>query len=256
MFKTILLTAAIAGAAGMAEAATWRFDFAGVLGSADSFVSAGQRAALPDATPFQLSAIFDDTLDLTAPSGLPGWAAYAPTTATMTLLGETYDVLSNALDPDDGIVVMLFDPTNVFNSDFWAAGIHGAPLIADTGIIARFKSTTPALGLDDGLEGTVYGDYVGAGYVSGPPDTAGAGNRCWPIIATATCKVQPLILFDAAGDRFELAIGSRALDGLSGGVGFSASLTPVPLPGALPLLAAAMAAPVLLGGLRRKSRRG
>jgi hypothetical protein len=250
MIKRLALAAAAAGFFTAADASAWRFEFSGVLGDVDRFGPVGAGTALSGATPFTFRATFDEGADVTAPTGLPGWAAYAPIRASMTLLGDTYRVLRYGEDADAGVSVMLFEPSNVFNPGFWAAGIHANPLTSDTGIIARFGSTNSALALDDGLTRTEYGDYIGAGYVSGKPATPGPGNRCWPGGGT-TCSNEPFVLFGDDGSIFELAVASRPLDGPLDGIGFDAVLAPVPLPAGLPLLAAAIAAPFLLRRRRR-----
>lgn len=233
--------------AGAAEAATWRFEFRGWLTGQDSLGPAGEREALAGDTAFLFEAVFREA-DALADPFPPGFAAYAPLSATMTLLGRTYDVLTVGEDRESGVSVMLFDPSNVFSPGFWAAGIHADPLGSDTGIIARFGDTDTDLSVEPGaLAATTYGEFLGVGYVSGEPDMPGPGNLCWPG-GPATCAVEPFLLTASDGSLFELAVASRPYDFAPGGLEFSATLAPVPLPGGLGLLASALG----LGWLARR----
>lgn len=244
------LAIALGLGAGGADAATWRFEFQGWLTEQDSFGPAGGREALEGDTPFSFEAIFRDADELTGPVP-PGFSSFAPSAATLTLHSETYDVLTVGEDADSGVAVQLFDPSNVFNPGFWAAGFQANPLGSDTGIVARFGATSSDLGVEPGaLEATTYQDFLGAGYVSGTPTPPGPGFTCWPG-GGATCAVEPFRLTAPDGGLFELAVASRPYDAEPGGLAFSAALAPVPLPGGLGLLASALG----LGAVARLRRR-
>lgn len=242
MNKTSWLAAAVAAGIGMGSAnaaTTWRFELGGWLSSLDSFGPAGGRTALTGDTPFTFNATFRSADELTGPVP-PGFSAFSPLSASMTLLGQTYEVLTYAQDAESGVAVLLFDPSNVFNPGFWAAGIHADPLSPDTGIVARFGMTSSGLSVEPGaLTATTFGDFRGAGYGSGTPDTPGPGFRCWPG-GGATCAIEPFLLTSAGGGAFELAIASRPYDATPGGVAFAASLTAVPLPGGMAFLLTAL----------------
>ena len=249
----ILATAACAAAlVGTADAAVWRFELSGVLQGADSLaVRGGDGAdALTAQTDFTFTATFDDegtVYRAGAPdSPLPGYAAYAFQSATMTIGGVTYDVTSYADDPVSGVAVALFDPSNVFAPGFHAAGFFSNPLGVGAGITARFDGVDGSWSATDPVAGTLT-DYLGYGAISGPTVDGGPGDRCFA--QTDLCAVVPILLTGPDGTLYDLVLATRAYDA-DGSFAFTASLTAVPLPGPLVLLGTGLAA---LGAARRRA---
>ena len=258
MRRLTTMVAAAAAALGTAEAATWRFELTGVLQAEDSLVPRGEGSddggAFGALTAFTFTAVFDDegTVWRAGPPGspLPGYAAYAFEEAFLTVNGVTYEVASYADDPVHGVAVALFDPSNVFNPGFYAAGFFGNPQGVGPGVIARFDGADSAFGATDPVGATLT-DYLGYGAISGPTVDGGPGFRCHDG-QPELCTVVPILLRGPNGALYDLTLISAAYDG-TGAYAFAASLTAVPLPGGAALMGTGIA--LLIGAARARRTR-
>jgi hypothetical protein len=234
---------AVGFAAADADAAIWQLELTGYFQAGDALNEQG--AALDTfggLTAFSFTAIFDDmgTQYRAGPPNapLPGYVAYAFSSATLTIDGVTYDVASFADDPDQGVAVALFDPSNVFNPGFYAAGFFGNPLGVGPGVIARFDDASPDF-TADALAASTLTDYLGYGAVSGPTVDGGPGNRCQEG-QPELCLTVPILLTGPDGRLYDLTLLTGGYDA-TGAYAFTASLSEVPIPAGFALFATGLA---------------
>lgn len=250
------LIAALAAAGSVAlgapaSAAVLELELSGALRAGDALNPAGEAAAAFGApTPFVFRARFDPegTRYGAGPPGafLPGYAAYAFDEAGLTIGGTTYAVASYADDPVGGVVVALFDPSNLFNPGYYAVGFFGEPGGVGPGLNSRYATASPSFLAADPTPAT-WGGYLGYGAVSGPNTEGGTGEPCQQG-RPQDCAAAPIALTAPDGSAFELSLLSGAYDG-DGASAFTAELAPIPLPGSAALLLTA-----LLGGAALRAR--
>lgn len=238
-----------------ATAAATPFDltYRGAFAPADAFGPAGTTAtAFAGVTPFTLQARFDTaTPSLVRPGvvpgfpGFPGFVAYAPLSTSLTFGGQTYLVAGAAENPTAGVSIAIFDPSNVFNPGLYGIGVIAQPLRDGTGFVGDFSGASPAFSVAD-LVPTTFTGYNGAGFL------AGVGCLGGP----ASCVVTPLALTDARGAAFSLVLGSREEEVAEGAPSATATLSKVPSPGSLPLVALGLAALLAIGGAHEPTRGG
>lgn len=206
------------------SAAVLLFELDGQFRGPDTITPAGGTATSLTGQNFTFRAVFDEngTVYRAGPPGapLPGFAAYAFQSATLTIGGTVYDVASYVNDPVGGTVLALFDPSNVFNPGFYAGGFINNPLIPSQGLVSRFQNAPPGFSAIDPTVGS-YGDFVGYGAVSGPTLSGGPGSACFT--DPALCSIRPISL-SQGGDQFSLTLASGAYDG-RGQFAFSARIT-------------------------------
>lgn len=226
-----------------AGAAPFELIYTGAFGSGDALGLASAPSPTPFAatTPFTLRASFDSSSpNLVAGLPFPGFAAYAPSSVTLTFGGTTYRVVGAAENPAAGVSVALFDPGNVFIPGRYAVGVIVDPVRDGAGIVGDWSSASPGYSVSS-LVPTVWQDYNGAGFSSGVGCATGG-----------VCTVAPLVLSDAAGLVYGLTLGTREEEFSQGAPLHTARLAAVPLPGTLGLTAAAAA---MLALVRRPDRR-
>lgn len=225
----LLLTAALAAlvCAAPARAAPFVFEFTGSLRDGDQLTAAGSDVNLiGNGTSFRLVASFDTSSpNLVGFFPFPGFVAYAPTSAEISLGGTTYAVAGYSPSTPEGIAVALFDPRQPFNPGLYAAGIIANPAADGAGIVGDFSGASPQI-LADALAGAAFTGFNGTGYNQGPGCSPGATTPCVPT---------PLPL-SANGLAYALQLGPSS--DVVGGPLATASLTPVPEPGSLAMLAA------------------
>lgn len=173
---------------------------------------------------FTFRAVFDDEgiVYRAGPPGmpLPGFAAYAFQSATLTIGGVSYDVASFMSNPDNGAVLALFDPSNPFNPGFYAGGFINNPLVPSQGLVSRFQSAPAGFSAIDPTVGE-YSGFVGYGAVSGPTFSGGPGSACFA--DPALCAIRPISL-SRGGDQYNLTLASGAFNA-QGQFAFSARLS-------------------------------
>lgn len=251
MRQVSLATIAIAALsfAQAANAVSVNFTYSGYFSSRDSLTADGGSAvALADATPFRLDAVFDDESEnLVASVPLPGFVAYDPISASMTIGAETYSVATSGESLDSGISIAIFDRSNRSAPGRYGIGFIVDPVADGAGVIGRYAGATADFTVDNLRTSTMTG-YIGAGFRSG---VGPAGPGCFQ--NPAACAISPISLFDADGALFGLTIGSRAETlGANSDLVHSASIAPVPLPGGMALIIGAFG---ILAGWRAVSRR-
>lgn len=224
-----------------ASAATFLFKMTGSFRASDSLSQAGSSANLLPASPaFQFKAKFDDSSpNLVGFFPFPGFAAFAPTSATLRVGGTTYDVQSYSAGTPNGIAVSLFDPRQPFFSGFYGAGFIANPAVDGAGIVLDFSGANPGL-LVDAIAPTTFTGFRGVGYNNGP--------GCAPVV-TPQCAPTPIAL-TSGGQNYLLSFAaSESIDGLPG---FSASIEAVPEPATWAMMMAGFAA--VGAGVRRRRK--
>lgn len=206
------------------SAAVLLFELNGQFRGPDTIAPVGGPQTSLTGQSFTFRAVFDDTGTVfrAGPPGapLPGFAAYAFQSATLTIGSTVYDVASYVNDPVGGTVLALFDPSNVFNPGFYAGGFINDPLIPSQGLVSRFQSAPSAFTAVDPTVGS-YSNFVGYGAVSGPTLSGGPGSACFT--NPALCSIRPISL-SRGGDQFSLRLASGAYDA-QGQFAFSARIT-------------------------------
>ncbi len=228
------------------------------------------------ATPFSFNAVFDSsTTNLVAGKPWPGFVAYQPTSLTLTVAGNTYQVQTyNAATRPNGLAVAIFDYTTPFGKPGTGPGAEtpgttpngyhpGIGLIQDpfhdgAGFTSDFLGSTPTLHIaTNGLKPVTFTGSYAIGFGSG---VCLSGCRT-PSEVDATTPT-PLTL---DGVPYQLVWGSEDVTfgtangaqsdptdpRITDGFGVTAVLAQVPEPGSLPLVGAMLA---LLAVTRRMSR--
>lgn len=213
-----------------ARAGEFQLTYTGVFTSAASF----NGTEFANNTPYTAVAVFTDTsTNFAAPVGVPGFVAYSPLWATISFGGNTYSIETANQNPTAGITVAVFDQFTPFVPGHYAVGFIADILNDGAGIVGDFNSASPDY-LATNLVPTVYGNYQGVGYGSGPNST-----------------VVPWVLHNGA-QSYDLVFGNFDEQYADTGLLNTAKLTAVPEPGTLALGSAGLLA---LQGLIRRRRR-
>lgn len=229
------------GSAAPVSAAAFELRYSGWLSADEGLVGASGVDLITAETRFELVARFDTaSANLVAAIPVPGFVAYAPTSASIRILGQEFRVIGAGEDPAYGIGIALFDRTNVFFPGVYGVGFIANPLEDGAGIVADFESADPEFTVLN-IKPTIFSGFAGAGYLAGigcaPPDPR-------------PCTPRPISLISGDGAAFSLgfANGDRV-----GGLPHSASLAAVPEPGSWAILVAGFAVTGTM--LRRRSPR-
>ncbi len=223
-----------------ASADTFAFTYTGSFGSADALNLTGLPTGFfSGATPFTATALFDDASpNIAAPVGVPGFVAYSPVWATLNVAGQTYNVATYDQNPAQGVTVAVFDDKTPFMAGHYATGFLQNPLADGAGFIGDWLSATPTFS-GAHLTSTVFTDYQGVGYGSGP---APGGNP----------TLVPIPLTDSLGHSYLLTLGNYDEEFSSGTALNTASLQAVPEPGGAAWLLAGGAITGLFALRRRR----
>lgn len=170
-----------------------------------NLASAANPTYFTDSTPFTVRALFDDSTPNLAPTfGGPfnGFRAYAPSVATIEILGQLYSVTSILDNATAGVSVAIFDQNSFF------PGRYGIGLIADpfgdgAGFVGDFASASPNF-VVSALTPTTFTEYYGVGHGSGVCQS-GSPPAC-PHVVT------PWILHDASNVAWNLSWGNYQED--------------------------------------------
>ncbi len=222
-----------------ANAGTFKFVYNGSFNSTDALNLQGSPTDyFSGSTPFTATALFDDTSpNLAAPVGTPGFVAYSPIKANLTVGDRTYNVATYNQDSARGVTVAVFDNTTSFGPGHYASGFLQNPLADGAGFIGDWLSASPQFSAAH-LVTTTLTNYVGVGYGSGPD--LGKGPT-----------VVPIPLSDAAGKPYLLTLGNYDEEFTPGVSSNTVQLEAVPEPDNIAMLLG-----LALTGISLLSRRG
>ena len=260
-WRAASLLAAVFGTTAAAHAEPFAFTLSGYLyGSALGVGMTTTGTPIPDGTPFTETASFDTS----SPNlvDIPGLAIYVPSHAAITFGGTTYQIapFSDALPT--GVAVAIFDKNSPFPAaPEYAVALIGNPILEGAGILADFTTATPDFTIDH-LVTTNFpaSGFVGAGFGGGTcvdPSDPNCGSpyvtqvdNVEPFQLTAGGHAYSLILPNEENLNYALNDPNAAPENVAVVVDittpFTASLTDVPEPAALPVLMAALAACLML----------
>jgi hypothetical protein len=197
-------------------------------------------------TPFTINAFFDTSSpDLApAPPGqnpFNGFRAYAPSTISITIAGQTFTMQSISTNPTAGASIAIFDQ-NSFTPGRYAVGILQQPPQDGAGIIGDFSDASPNVTVNTLTRTTVFSDFTGVGYSSGVC-LQGPSNKCM------LNAITPFTLTDSSHQTWLLTLGhyeqhyvngpDAGAPGLTGPAN-SAELVAIPEPAAVGLVGAAI----------------
>ena len=185
-----------------------------------------QNFAAP--TPFTVTAFFDTASpNLVAPVGIPGFVAYSPSSAVLTLGGQNYSMTTYDQNPTSGMSVTIFDNTTPFgitpSGNRYGVGLLANPLADGAGFVGDWTSASPPFSATH-LVSTEFMDYNGVGVGSGPLD----------LMMNPT--VVPIPLTDSMGQTFLLTLGNYDEEFSQGAPLNTARIIAVPEPGNFALL--------------------
>jgi hypothetical protein len=222
--------------ASAAQASLFQFVFDGFLDSRSGIGLASAPGPTPFSGPtaFRFTAIFDNaSRNLVAPLPFPGFVAYAPSRAEMTIGNATYQVESFSAATPLGVGVSIFDPRQPFFTGKYAAGFISDPLGDRAGMVADYSGATPGF-LVPTLTSTTFTGYNGVGVTSGKCLT-----NCPPAppAGPPTYEVTPIHM-TMGGNDYRLYLGNYLDEATSDGrFTFRAQILAIPEPGTLALLA-------------------
>ena len=101
-----------------------------------------------------------------------GTVAYAPTFATIDILGTHYSIETRTVNPLAGVTVAIFDTNNNFAPGRYGIGLTTNPINDGAGIIGVFASASPNF-VAQALLPTVFTSYYGVSHGSGPCTSGG-----------------------------------------------------------------------------------
>ena len=240
---------ALALTAPAASAKPFELVYTGTFSSADALNPQG--AALDpftSATPFLVTAFFDDSSpNLAAPVGVPGFVAYSPISATLTMGRDTFNFTTAAQDAVSGVTVAIFDNTTPFGIDptgknHYAVGLLQNPLQDGAGFIGDFLSASPDFSAAS-LVPTTFTEYQGVGYGSGPTPPN-----------SSVADVVPIPLTDSSGTPFLLTLGNYD-EQAAGGVQNTAQILGAPVPEASTTVSFGLLLALGMGGVVLAARR-
>ena len=192
------LCVAAAALAPAASAQTFEFVYTGTFSSADALNLDG--AATTDfagTTAFTATAFFNEnSTNLAGPIGVPGFVAYSPLSATLSVAGKTYSFTTADQNPAQGVTVAIFDQNTPFGPGHYAAGFLQNPLADGAGFIGDWATASPNFSAGQ-LKSTTFTGYTGVGYGSGPTPAGGT-----------VPTVVPILLTDNFGHTYDLTLGN------------------------------------------------
>lgn len=238
--------------ASVAQCAPFEFVFTGWLDHRSGiYRSDAQQPTNFDAlTAFTLTALFDTSSPNLVMMGFPpGFVAYAPSVANLTIGGNTYAMQSYSDTHPYGISVSIFDDTTPFNPGRYAAGFIQDPVADRAGMVADFLGAMLPFHASS-LVSTEFTSYQGVGVQGGKCTSNCPGE---PPGGQPTHDFTPIPL-TLGGVDYLLALGNyedQAADS-DGGYVFTATLRAIPEPATPALFGIGLVA--LAWVVRRKNR--
>ena len=248
LLRVSLLAAAFAAVSiPAASAKKLELTYTGTFSTADALnLQSSAAAGFTSTTPFLITALFDDSSqNLVAPVGMPGFVAYSPISATLTVSGQVYSFMTYAQNPAQGISIAVFDASTPFGPPgHYAVGVLQNPLADGAGIIGDFASVSSPFTANS-LHSTVFTGYTGVGTGSGPDLHDGHGPTTVPILLSGT-----------GGNVYNLTLGNYDEEFADGSVQNTAVIHALPVPETSSVVSLAVLFALGLGAVvvRRKVR--
>jgi hypothetical protein len=135
--------------------------------------TSASRTFFSGPTAFTIHALFNDSSPNIAPfDPFNTSVAYAPTFATIDILGTHYSIETRTVNPLAGVTVAIFDTNNNFAPGRYGIGLTTNPINDGAGIIGMFASASPNF-VAQALLPTVFTSYYGVSHGSGPCTSGG-----------------------------------------------------------------------------------
>lgn len=208
LLRPVLPLAVVCAATALgARAAPYELLYSGTFNGSESLTRASSTnpSFFTGTTPFTVEAYFDDTGPNLAPTfGGPfsGFRAYSPSSAKITIGGNSYSIDAAASNAAAGVAVAIFDRAS-FTPGRYGVGLFADPVHDGAGIVGDFASASPDFSAG-ALQPTGFGDYAGVGHSSGVC-LSGSAPAC-PHALT------PWVLHDSSNATWSLAIGNYEED--------------------------------------------
>jgi hypothetical protein len=244
------LVVTLAAAVAPAGAQVFQLEMTGDLDARSAIVSGGAATPLGTPSPFTLTALFDTrSPNLVAPIPVPGFRAYTPISAQLTLGARTYDLQGFGAATPLGISVSIFDPAQPFNPGSYAVGIIQDPLADGSGFVAAFRGASPAFTLGaTGVVPATFTEYYGVGVSSGVCLVGAPGPNCQQFAVTP-------IPMTWNGQAFGLRLANYEEDFAPGRTAWTARIVEAPAVVPEPTTVALVGAGVLALGAATARRR-
>jgi len=245
---SVLVTALTAMTIPDAFATPFELVYTGTFSSTEAMnLTGGATDAFTGPTPFIATAFFDDSSpNLVSMLPFPGFVAYSPTSATLTIGRDTFTFATYDQDPMHGVSVAIFDDTTPFGPPgHYAAGFLQNPVADGAGFIGDFVSASPTFSAAH-LTPTSFTGYFGVGHGSGPETFFGSNVH----------TVVPIPLTDSHGHGYSLTLGNFDEEAATG-VQNTANILAVPVPETSSMVSLGLPLAAGLSGamsLRKKAR--
>jgi hypothetical protein len=204
-----LFALASAFAAVDAQASPFELVYTGTFNTTEALnlQASANRTFFGGITPFTIHALFDNSSPNLAPIGglFDGFNAYAPTSATIYILGTRYSIETRTANPLAGVTVAIYDQSNIYMPGLYGIGLTTGtnPNNGGAGIIGEFTSASPPFTVS-ALTPEVFTDYYGVSHSSGPC-ASGGSPVCLPLVT-------PWVLHDASDALWNLTLGNYEED--------------------------------------------
>jgi len=194
-------------AAADAQASPFELVYTGTFNTSEALnlQTSATRTFFSGSTAFTIHALFDDSSPNQAPIGalFNGFHAYAPSSATIDILGTRYSIETRTVNPLAGVTVAIFDTSNSFMPGRYGIGLVADPVNNGAGIVGAFASASPNF-IVSALTPTLFTNYYGVGHGSGPC-ASGSPPGCLRLNI-------PWVLHDPSDALWNLTLGNYEED--------------------------------------------